>query len=206
MPTRRNIAPPNLVIAPKEYEPRYQEQLNNVQRLFYNSLANAVNAPYPYGQFYTSGSNIVNPSVTSVNLVPFSVTSASFNTQIGAQNTRLYVAETGVYNVQFSAQCDLSSGGNGIIYFWLKQNGSDIPDTSGKVIVSGPNAATMAAWNYLLVLKEGDYIELAWSSSDIHAILKQEAAHTTAPIRPALPAVILTITWVSSYNMSVGIS
>lgn len=206
MATRQNIAPPNLVIAPKEYEQRYQEQLNNVHRLFYSSVANAINSPIVHGQFYTSGADLLNASTTAVNLVPFSVTSAAFNTKIGAQNTRLYVAETGVYNVQFSAQCDLSSGSNGIIYFWLKQNGSDIADTSGKVIVSGPNAATMAAWNYLLLLKAGDYIELAWSSTDIHSILKQEAAHTTAPIRPALPAVILTITWVSSYNTSVGIS
>lgn len=210
MATRLNIAVPNLTIAPKQYEARYQEQLNNVQRLFYNSVANAVNAPYPYGQFYTSGANLTNAGFLTTpktaNLVPFSVTSAAFHTNIGAQNTRLYVAETSVYNVQFSAQCDLSAGGNGTIYFWVRKNGVDIPDTAGKVIVSGPNAATMAAWNYLLVLQEGDYIELAWSSTDTHAILKQEAAQTTAPARPALPAVILTIVWASAYNASSGIS
>lgn len=206
MPTRRNVAPPNLVIAPKQYEAKYQEQLNNVQRLFYSSVANAINSPYPYGQFYTSGSNLLNSGTTAVNSVPFSVTSTAFNTKIGQNNTRIYVAETGVYNIQFSAQCDLSSGSNGTIYFWLRKNGTDIPDTAGKVVVSSPNGEVMAAWNYLLNLQEGDYIELVWSSSDIHTLLLQEAATTVAPIRPAIPAVIFTIVWVSSYNASSGIS
>ena len=32
---------PNLLIAPPaEYEPRYQEQLNNAQRLYYNQIDN----------------------------------------------------------------------------------------------------------------------------------------------------------------------
>lgn len=207
MATRRNIAPPNLLVPPKQYEPRYQEQLNTAQRLFYNSVANAVNSASSYGQFTTSGGNLLNAGLTAVNLVPFSVTSVAFNTTIGNQNTRIYVAETGVYNVQFSAQCGLSSPGNNkVAYFWVRQNGVDVPNSAGKITVSS-STPMIAAWNYLLVLKDGDYIELAWScEDDIHLILVEEAAQTTAPIRPALPAVILTITWVSLYGYSVGIS
>lgn len=221
MTTRRNIVPPNLTIAPKDYEQRYQEQLNNVQRLFYTTIANRVNLALPYGSFYSSmtvadypanplGGNLTNAGFLTTpktaNLVPFLNTSVAFNTTIGQQNTRIYVAETGVYNVQFSAQCDLTSGSNGDFYFWLRKNGTDIQDTAGKVVVAGPNAETMAAWNYILTLQEGDYIELAWSSSDTHAYLQVEAAPIVAPIRPALPAVILSICWVSPINTSVGIS
>ena len=208
MPTRQNIAPPNLVIAPKEYEQRYQDQLNNVQRLFYAQIANAINSPLPYGSFITSGDftnydSAGNSTANQLKLVPFSTQTDGFNTKIGNIPTRLYVAETGVYNVQFSAQCDLSSGSQGAGYFWLRKNGENIPATTGKVVVAIPNAETMAAWNYVLVLQAGDYIELAWESSDVHFFLTSEAANT---IRPSLPAVILTITWVSSYNTSVGIS
>lgn len=211
MATRRNITPPNLPIATKQYEQRYQEQLNNTNRLFYNSITNAVNSPRAYGQFYTSGGGLTNAGFLTVpqtsNLVPFSVTSVAFNTNIGTTNTRLYVAETGVYNVQFSAQCGLSSAGNNkVVYFWLRQNGTDIPDSAGKITVSN-STPMMAAWNWVITLQEGDYIQLAWScTDDQHLILQQEAAQTTAPARPALPAVILTITWVSPYNTSAGIS
>jgi hypothetical protein len=35
-----NVTPPNLPLAPAEYERRYQDQLNNVLRLFFNQLSN----------------------------------------------------------------------------------------------------------------------------------------------------------------------
>jgi len=35
-----NATPPNLPLAPNEYERRYQDQLNNVLRLFFNQLSN----------------------------------------------------------------------------------------------------------------------------------------------------------------------
>jgi len=35
-----NVAPPNLPLAPAEYERRYQDQLNNILRLFFNQLSN----------------------------------------------------------------------------------------------------------------------------------------------------------------------
>ena len=40
-----NVAPPNLPLAPMAYAPQYQEQLNNVLRLFFNQLTN----PGPVG-------------------------------------------------------------------------------------------------------------------------------------------------------------
>jgi hypothetical protein len=38
-----NATPPNLPLAPTEYERRYQDQLNNVLRLFFNQLSNPGN-------------------------------------------------------------------------------------------------------------------------------------------------------------------
>jgi hypothetical protein len=40
-----NVTPPNLPLAPAEYASQYQEQLNNVLRLFFNQLTN----PGPVG-------------------------------------------------------------------------------------------------------------------------------------------------------------
>jgi hypothetical protein len=45
------VAPPNLLLAPVEYDPRYQDQLNNVLRLYFNQLNKIVGqleaaAPY----------------------------------------------------------------------------------------------------------------------------------------------------------------
>lgn len=204
MTTRQSVVPPNLPLAPKEYDSRYVEQLNNVQRLFYNSVSNRLNLPYPYGQFYTTGD--VTLSASTINKgqpITFANTSASYNTYLGTIQSKIYVAETGIYNVQFSAQCDVTSGGRQTFYFWIRQNGADVPSTSGKVAVSA-TTPTMAAWNYILPLQQGDYIQLVWGCSDTHATLVYENAVTTGFIRPALPAVILTISWVSPYNPSVS--
>jgi hypothetical protein len=38
-----NATPPNLPLAPFEYERRYQDQLNNVLRLYFNQLSNPGN-------------------------------------------------------------------------------------------------------------------------------------------------------------------
>jgi hypothetical protein len=35
-----NVAPPSLPLAPNEYERRYQDQLNNVLRLFFSQISN----------------------------------------------------------------------------------------------------------------------------------------------------------------------
>lgn len=204
--TRRNLATPNLTVAPKVYSQQYQEQLNNVYRLFFNAIVNQINTPNTYGAFDT-GTQEFTLSASTINtaqLVPFSVTSGYFNTKIGEVPTRIYVAETAVYNIQFSAQCNLSSGGSAAAaYFWIRKNGVDVPSTAGKVVVTGPNAETMAAWNYILTLQAGDYIELAWTSSEVHMYLQYNAATS---IIPEVPAVILTIMWVSAANNSSGLS
>ena len=38
-----NATPPNLPLAPDEYERRYQDQLNNVLRLYFNQISNPGN-------------------------------------------------------------------------------------------------------------------------------------------------------------------
>ena len=38
-----NATPPNLTMAPEHYERRYQDQLNNVLRLFFNQLSSPGN-------------------------------------------------------------------------------------------------------------------------------------------------------------------
>jgi hypothetical protein len=38
--TLNRVAPPNLPLAPQAYDSRYQEQLNNVLRLYFNQLNN----------------------------------------------------------------------------------------------------------------------------------------------------------------------
>lgn len=106
------------------------------------------------------------------------------------KSSRVEVDALGVYNFQFSAQCDNTSGGDHLIYIWIRKNGTDVPETASKIRLKGSAGEQVAAWNWLVNLAANDYIELMWSADDLNVQLLAAAA--SAPV-PAIPSVILTV-------------
>ena len=194
---RRNIINPSLPVAPVSYEQRYQDQYSNVMRLYLNQVSNAVNAPKPYGSFY-SDQDQLNPVADAVNKMTFNRTVDAFNVSIGTINSRVYVSEEAIYNIQFSAQVDKLGGGNAYMYIWLMVNGVNVPNTATKVTIDGPNAEIVAAWNFVLPLAENSYFELAWSSPDTDVFLSEEPVSGSVP---EIPSIIMTVTWVSNVSV-----
>ena len=195
----RNLVAPNLPVAPVEYQQRYQDQFANVLRLFFNLVSNAINAPKPHGSFYSTVTQ-TNPVANTVNLMSLNNTYDDAQTafSVSRDTTRVYVAETGVYNITFSAQLDKTGGGASAVYIWIRVNGINVPYSASKVVIDGPNAEMIPAWKWVLSLAANDYIEIAWESSDTNVILAAAAA--TGNI-PAIPSVIITVTWVSNENV-----
>lgn len=200
----RNLAAPNLPTAPTEYDQRYQDQFANVLRLFFTSVTNNVNAPRPFGSFYDTTTQ-TNPVANAVNLMKLNST---FDTGNGAQfsvqkdTNKVFIGEDGVYNIQFSAQLDHVGGGNTSVYIWIRINGVNVGNSASKVVIAGPNDEKIAAWNWVLLFKSGDYFEIAWASPSTGTVLLAEAA--TAVI-PEIPSVIVTVTWVSNIPASAPI-
>jgi len=194
---KRNIVNPSLPVAPVSYEQRYQDQYSNVMRLYLNQVSNAVNAPKPYGSFYSSQDQL-NPVANTVNLMTVNNTVDAFNVVVGTVNSRIYVSEEAIYNIQFSAQLDKSGGGASAVYIWLRVNGVNIANSATKIVIDGPNSEIVAAWNFVLPLAENDYFELAWQSSDTNVFLAEEPASGNVP---EIPSVIITVTWVSNVSI-----
>jgi hypothetical protein len=195
-----NVVPPNLPVSPAAYEQRYQDQFANVLRLFFTRLTNKVNAPLPHGSFYDTTTQ-TNPVANAVNLMKInSVYDSADGTQYAVKKdtNRVYVTQTGVYNIQFSAQLDHIGGGNTTIYIWIRVNGTSVPNSATKVVIAGPNDEKVAAWNWVLTLAANDYFEIAWESPSTGTVLLAEAA--TGNI-PEIPSVIITVTWVSAVNL-----
>lgn len=200
----RNVAPPNLPTAPVEYQQRYQDQFSNVLRLFFNTVANNVNAPRPFGSFYDTTTQ-TNPVANTVNLMKVNSTYDSgngANFSIQKDTNKIFIGEDGVYNIQFSAQLDKTGGGASAVYIWIRVNGVSVPYSASKVVIDGPNAEVIAAWNWMLLFKAGDYFELAWESSDTNVILAAVAASGNIP---EIPSVIITAQWVSNIPASAPI-
>ena len=110
-------------------------------------------------------------------------------------NSKIKVSNKGLYNLQFSAQLDRTTGNTTCyITIWLKINGIDLPYSSTDITIQGTTAvsATVAAWNFFLDLNANDYVELMWSTTNTNAII-QFLGSRTNPVRPAIPSIILTM-------------
>jgi hypothetical protein len=146
-----------------------------------------------WGSFWSNQDQVA-LSTLSAYTITLNNTDANSNGVSIVSNGRITFANDGVYNIQFSAQVDRVSGsGTDTIEIWFRKNGNDIPESNTVVTVSGGAAAakTVAAWNYMLKLSAGDYIELVWKTSDVRLELVHEPAGTS-PTRPAVPSVIVT--------------
>jgi hypothetical protein len=191
----RNIASPNYPTSPDQYSRQFQDQYTNILRLFSNSITNSVNAPKVYGSFYDT-TDQTNPVANAVNLMTLNTTVSAYGVRIGQPTSRVYMGETGVYNIQFSAQLDKAAGGSPeSIYIWLRVNGANVAYSASEIVIKDVTAEIVAAWNFIVILEADDYFELAWSSPDTDMLLKSPIA--VSPV-PGIPSVILTVSWVSN--------
>ena len=143
-----------------------------------------------YGSFYDTTTQI--PAAINVAYaMTFNTVDLSFGVTRGSPTSRIFVDRPNIYNVQFSAQVHKTSGGVGLVYVWLRKNGTNVPDSTGQIRIQGNNGETLAAWNYIIQLNAGDYIELMWEVDDTSVELLAEAA---TAIHPSIPSVILTVT------------
>jgi hypothetical protein len=124
-----------------------------------------------------------------------------------SNNSRINIAHTGVYNIQFSAQFDRTNSGTDVIDIWLRKNGINVIGSDGKIVLSGTAVASqmIASWNYVLSAIDNDYFEIMWSSPDTHVRLLSEVTQTSPFAHPNIPSVILTVTQQSGIMAGTGI-
>ena len=143
-----------------------------------------------YGSFYDTTTQTA-AAINTAYAMTFNTVDLSVGVTRGTPTSRIYVDTLNVYNVQFSAQVDKTSGGVGFIWVWLRKNGVNVPDSAGQIRIQGNNAEILAAWNYIIELNAGDYIELMWEVDDTSVILLADAA---SAVHPSIPSIILTVT------------
>ena len=147
-----------------------------------------------YGAFSDTTTQTAASIDTAYGMV-FNTTDSSNGVSIGSPTSRLVADFQGVYNVQFSAQLDKTSGGTGNIYIWLRKNGTNVPNTSTTVAIQGTAARTVAAWNFIIQLEPTQYVELMWATDDTSVRI---LAASATSVWPAIPSVIATLTQVNN--------
>jgi len=197
---------PNLLVAPVDYRQQYIDQLNNALRLYFNQIDNSLASlldvtggsglSFPYGAF--SSDQDQTAVANTATLMTFNTT--DFANNVSINSSEITVANAGIYNLQFSVQFRNTDTAFQDVYIWLRQNGVDIPGSTGFVSIPNRHAGTdghqIVGWNYFLSMAAGDYVEIYWSVPTIDVTIQHLAASGT-PTKPSTQSVVATMSFVS---------
>ena len=210
---------PNLLIAPPaEYEVKYQEQLNNAQRLYYNSIDNGLSSLYgPLGGQYLSFPHIAASDSTdqyaggnnTPTVVVWNTLDSGNGFSLAAPGTATCEA-SGVYKITYSAQLANTDGAAHDAAFWLKVNSTNVSNSTTIFTLPARKSAGVPSYvcgysEVVFTVNTGDEVELWWAT-DLAATsggttgiyILADPAITSPYSRPAVPSVIGAITFVSS--------
>jgi len=126
-------AVPALPVGPVDYSRQYQDQLNNVLRLYFQQLGGAVQTSLnqaggrflsiPSGSFFSNQTFVLTSNVaTTITLNNTAVDSATDTVLL---NGNVSVTYPGIYNYQFSAQFDNSDSQDHDVDFWVRVDNAD---------------------------------------------------------------------------------
>lgn len=197
---------PNLPIAPVDYRQRYLDQLLNALRLYFNQIDNfgfGIGSStgggflqFPYGAF----SSDQDQTATANTATLMTLNTTDFANAVSINSSQITVDNAGIYNLQFSTQFQNTDTAFQDVYIWLRQNGTDIPGSTGFVSIPNRHAGTdghsIVGWNYFVSMEAGDYIEIYWSVPDV-AVTIQHLAASSTPTKPSTQSVVATMSFVS---------
>ena len=199
------VEPPALPLAPNQYERPYQDQNNNVLRLFFNRLVRTLRTLlstddggkflyFPRALFYSTTNQTAAATSTGY---PVELENTYIGNGVsieGVDSTRVTVTADGMYNFQLTLEIQHTNSSDTTIWTWINKSGTDVPYGGQKQSIKG-NADRAIYWNFSIDLVAGDYIEMYWATDDTTASLHTEAA--TSP-HPGVPSAILAVSFVSN--------
>ena len=153
------------------------------------------NKLFNYGQF--SSTTTQSGSANTAYSMTFDTTDFSNGvTLVGG--SRLTVANTGLYNIQFSAQLHTTANQAVDFSIWFAMTGSDIANSNTDFSIEKVTGGgfQVAALNFLTQIASGSYVELKYSKTTLEGQLQAKGTQST-PTRPATPSIIATVTQVA---------
>jgi len=167
----------------------FNASVSGIATAVVNTIGNGV-TPY-YGSFYDTTIQ-TNPSGNGYyNLMRLNSTAESRGVSV-ISGGLIQVSNSGVYDIQFSAQLDKTDAGSDDAEIWIAKNGQNVPWSSTSLTLTGNSTRYVAAWNWVLTLDAKEHAEIRWHSLDTDMLLYATGV-STSPDRPAVPSVIVTV-------------
>jgi len=153
------------------------------------------NKQFNYGQF--SSTTTQSGSADTAYSMTFDTTDFSQGISL-VSGSRLTVANTGLYNVQFSSQLHTTANQAVDFSIWFAMTGSNIANSNTDFTIEkiAGGGYMVAALNFLTQIQSGSYVELKYSKTTAQGQLLAQGIRST-PTRPATPSVIVTVTQIA---------
>jgi hypothetical protein len=195
---------------PEVYERRNLNENNGALNIFSRKLTSVLGSLFgprggkflnaPHGAFQDSTDQTA-ANTTTAYAVTFNTTDFSNGVTI-ASGSRITVADSGIWNLQFSIQFTNTTNSSQDVDVWFRVNGTNVANSNSRFGFAPRKGASdpyhiIAAMNYFLSLNASDYVEIMWRTTDIGVQIEQYAAGTS-PTRPAVPSAIVTMSFVSN--------
>jgi hypothetical protein len=206
-PTQPNLGTPGVV-----YDERLMAQSFGGLNVYFSKLTAIFAALFgprggkwmnnPYGAFQDSTDQTA-ANTTTAYAITFDTTDFSNGITL-SNSSRLNVAQSGIYNLQFSIQFKNTTNDGQDVDVWFRKNGTDIANSNSRFHLSqrkssGDPSHLIAAMNFFVSLAASDYVQIMWRPTDVGVSLEHFAAGTS-PTRPAVPSVIATLSFVSNLS------
>ena len=201
---------PSLGYPPEEYQRRHFNENYGSLNIFFRKLTTALGSLFgprgsrfiyaPLGSFQDSTDQVA-ANTTTAYAVTFNTTDFSSGVTI-ASNSRITVADAGIWNLQFSIQFTNTTNASQDVDVWFRVNGTNVANSNSRFGFAprkgvGDPYHTIAAMNYFVSLNATDYVEIMWRPTDVGVTIEQYAA-SASPTRPAVPSAIVTMSFVSN--------
>jgi hypothetical protein len=153
-----------------------------------------------YGMFQSTQTQVCGANTATA--LTYNITDFSYGVTL-QNNSQIHIETPGLYNAQFSVQ--LTNSGNDIdsVYIWLRQEGTDVIGSTGKINVPAKhgkgNGALLIGWNfYVQTTVPNEHFEFMWFTPDethitIPTLPEQAAVPGVSPYIPSTASVVLTV-------------
>lgn len=212
---------PNLPLGPVDYSQRYQDQLLNILRLYFNTIDNFTQQVANTDITPTDGTTLKFPHVAASDttdqyaggddtptLVAWNQTESIYGFTLNLDGSATCNV-SGIYKITYSLQLvNNATSSEHTAYVWLKTDGTLVPRSTTAFTI--PKATSVDSYvgaysEVVFDITAGEEIRLYWATDKAATAggtkgvyIYAEPAQTSPYARPAIPSAIGSITFVSA--------
>ena len=198
---------PSLGFAPEGYQRSYFAEINGALNGYFRSLISTLSALFgirggkfmnnPYGAFQSTVDQTAAAANTAYAMT-LNTTDYANGVSV-ASSSRITVADSGIWNLQWSGQFENPDSQDHDVRVWLKINGTVVVGSTGFFAVPSKHGSVnghgIVGWNYFLSLNANDYVELWWETDSTQVSIQ---AYAAAGNYPSTASLIATLSFVSN--------